>query len=74
MSTSDAAPPDNFYEDDTRADSYARLEFPGTYYLAFRDRLRVEALMSQFDGLIRAAEVGAHDLPTHLRSLRAEIA
>jgi ubiquinone/menaquinone biosynthesis C-methylase UbiE len=28
---------DNVYEDDQRARSYARLEFPGTYYLAYRD-------------------------------------
>ena len=27
----------NVYEDDLRAESYARLEFPGTYYLAYRD-------------------------------------
>ncbi len=27
----------NVYEDQTRAGAYARLEFPGTYYLAFRD-------------------------------------
>jgi SAM-dependent methyltransferase len=27
----------NIYEDATRADAYSRLEFPGTYYLAFRD-------------------------------------
>ena len=27
----------NVYEDARRADSYSRLEFPGTYYLAFRD-------------------------------------
>lgn len=27
----------NVYEDGERADSYAELEFPGTYYLAFRD-------------------------------------
>jgi SAM-dependent methyltransferase len=27
----------NVYEDRRRAESYARLEFPGTYYLAFRD-------------------------------------
>lgn len=27
----------NVYEDDTRARAYAALEFPGTYYLAFRD-------------------------------------
>lgn len=27
----------NVYDDQTRADAYAELEFPGTYYLAFRD-------------------------------------
>lgn len=27
----------NVYEDAKRADSYAKLEFPGTYYLAYRD-------------------------------------
>ncbi len=27
----------NVYNDEKRADAYARLEFPGTYYLAFRD-------------------------------------
>ena len=27
----------NVYEDERRADSYAKLEFPGTYYLAYRD-------------------------------------
>jgi ubiquinone/menaquinone biosynthesis C-methylase UbiE len=27
----------NCYQDDQRAESYARLEFPGTYFLAYRD-------------------------------------
>ena len=27
----------NSYEDETRAESYSKLEFPGTYYLAYRD-------------------------------------
>ena len=27
----------NSYEDQKRADAYAKLEFPGTYYLAYRD-------------------------------------
>jgi SAM-dependent methyltransferase len=27
----------NVYEDERRAESYAKLEFPGTYYLAYRD-------------------------------------
>jgi SAM-dependent methyltransferase len=30
-------PPGNSYDDAARAAAYARLEFPGTYYLAFRD-------------------------------------
>ena len=28
---------DNVYEDEERARAYATLQFPGTYYLAFRD-------------------------------------
>jgi len=28
---------ENVYEDDRRAEAYARMEFPGTYYLAYRD-------------------------------------
>jgi SAM-dependent methyltransferase len=31
----------NVYEDEKRAESYARLEFPGTYYLAYRDIPRI---------------------------------
>lgn len=31
----------NVYEDQTRAEAYARLEFPGTYFLAFRDLPRL---------------------------------
>jgi len=27
----------NVYEDETRADAYSKLEFPGTYWLAYRD-------------------------------------
>jgi SAM-dependent methyltransferase len=29
--------PDNCYEDAARAEAYARLEFPGTYHVAYRD-------------------------------------
>ena len=32
-----AMPPFNVYEDAQRAEAYDKLEFPGTYYLAFRD-------------------------------------
>ena len=31
----------NSYEDTARADAYAGLEFPGTYYLAYRDLPRI---------------------------------
>jgi SAM-dependent methyltransferase len=34
---SDAVTPENVYADARRARSYADLQFPGTYYLAFRD-------------------------------------
>ncbi|MEE8632751.1 MAG: class I SAM-dependent methyltransferase, partial [Candidatus Bathyarchaeia archaeon] len=27
----------NVYEDSERAEAYSKLEFPGTYYLAYRD-------------------------------------
>lgn len=33
----------NTYEDTVRAEAYAQLEFPGTYYLAFRDIPRIIA-------------------------------
>jgi len=32
---------DNVYEDARRAEAYAKLEFPGTYYLAYRDLPRI---------------------------------
>jgi SAM-dependent methyltransferase len=35
----------NVYEDSLRAESYARLEFPGTYYLAYRD---IPALIEKY--------------------------
>ena len=35
----------NVYEDDKRATAYSRLEFPGTYYLAFRD---IPGLISKY--------------------------
>jgi SAM-dependent methyltransferase len=34
---------DNVYEDAKRAESYAGLEFPGTYYLAYRDLPKIVA-------------------------------
>src|SRR5574339_91299 len=36
----------NVYEDEARARAYAELEFPGTYYLAFRDIPRLLAAYS----------------------------
>jgi ubiquinone/menaquinone biosynthesis C-methylase UbiE len=37
MQVNDPMPFDNVYKDPKRADAYAKLEFPGTYYLAYRD-------------------------------------
>lgn len=45
----------------------------GPTYLAFRDAERVAVLSQQFDGLIRAARVGAREVPDHLRALRDAI-
>ena len=45
----------NCYEDDAYAASYAKLEFPGTYYLAFRD---LPALVAQHATGRRALDFG----------------
>jgi SAM-dependent methyltransferase len=45
----------NVYDDDARADSYADLEFPGTYWLAFRD---IPALIKEHVGGVRALDFG----------------
>ncbi len=45
----------NAYEDSHMADAYARLEFPGTYYLAFRD---LPAIISQHVSGNRAMDFG----------------
>jgi SAM-dependent methyltransferase len=45
----------NVYEDEKRADSYARLTFPGTYYLAYRD---LPALFSRYASGRRALDFG----------------
>jgi SAM-dependent methyltransferase len=34
---------ENVYKDSKRAEAYSKLEFPGTYYLAFRDLLAIIA-------------------------------
>lgn len=38
----------NVYEDATRAEAYSKLEFPGTYYLAFRDLPKI--IMEHVEG------------------------
>ena len=43
----------------------------GRHYLAFRESGRVRTLTEQFDWLVRAAEVGARELPGHLKALAA---
>ena len=45
----------NVYEDEERARAYATLQFPGTYYLAFRD---LPALIRRFDRGLRALDFG----------------
>jgi SAM-dependent methyltransferase len=45
----------NVYEDEERARAYATLEFPGTYYLAFRD---LPALIHRYNHGSRALDFG----------------
>jgi len=47
--------------------------YAGSHYMAFRDRDRIETFTTHFDTLIREADITARDLPTHLRTLRAEL-
>ena len=35
---------ENVYEDPRRAEAYAKLELPGTYYLAYRDLPKIISL------------------------------
>jgi SAM-dependent methyltransferase len=46
---------DNVYDDARRAEAYARLEFPGTYYLAYRD---LPGIMATHVGGRRALDFG----------------
>lgn len=45
----------------------------GRHYIAFRDSERVTRISAHFDWLVREAEIGARDVPAHLRSLRATV-
>ena len=45
----------NVYEDEERARAYATLQFPGTYYLAFRD---LPALIRRYNHGSRALDFG----------------
>ncbi|MEF3046796.1 helix-turn-helix domain-containing protein [Pseudotabrizicola sp. L79] len=45
----------------------------GRHYLAFRDSARVESFGRHFDWLVREADLGARDVPGHLRSLRSRM-
>ncbi|MFY9211209.1 MAG: helix-turn-helix transcriptional regulator [Aestuariivita sp.] len=47
--------------------------YVGSYYMAFRDRERVETFTDHFDRLVREADIGARALPDYLQSLRDEI-
>ncbi|MEL7091993.1 MAG: helix-turn-helix transcriptional regulator [Pseudomonadota bacterium] len=44
--------------------------YSGGYYLAFRDRERIETLTGHFDRLVREAAYSARDMPDHFASLR----
>ncbi|MFW8634440.1 helix-turn-helix domain-containing protein [Cribrihabitans pelagius] len=47
--------------------------YPGTHYMAFRDKERIETFTSHFDQLVREATITARQLPGRLRALRAAI-
>ncbi len=42
----------------------------GRHYVAFRDHARVARVTEHFDWLVREAEMGAREVPGHLRALR----
>jgi transcriptional regulator with XRE-family HTH domain len=44
--------------------------YVGTYYMAFRDKERVETFTAHFDRLVREAEISARDMPGYLASLQ----
>ncbi|WP_050931418.1 helix-turn-helix domain-containing protein [Aestuariivita boseongensis] len=43
--------------------------YVGSYYMAFRDRERIETFTAHFDRLVREAEISARDMPEYLQSL-----
>ena len=47
--------------------------YVGSFYMAFRDRERVQLFTRQFDNLVREAHVSARDWPDHLQALSAPI-
>lgn len=44
--------------------------YVGSYYMAFRDKERIETFTDHFDRLVREAYIGTRGLPDHLRELR----
>ncbi|MGV6850415.1 MAG: helix-turn-helix domain-containing protein [Marinibacterium sp.] len=48
--------------------------YTGGYFIAFRDRERIETFTRNFDILVREAALSARQIPSHLRALRARIA
>lgn len=44
----------------------------GRHYIAFRDSARVTSFSAHFDWLVREAELGARDFPSHLDTLARE--
>ena len=47
----------NVYDDESRARAYAELEFPGTYYLAYRDLPAILAEHVQGNHFLRPEQI-----------------
>lgn len=47
--------------------------YVGSYFMAFRDKDRIETFTDHFDRLVREASIGTRGLPDHLRALRARM-
>ena len=47
--------------------------YVGSYYMAFRDKDRIEIFTEHFDRLVRDAYIGTRGLPDHMRALRDAI-
>lgn len=51
--------------------SHLAAVYLGRHYIVFRDPSRVQSILQHFDGLVRAATIGARDVSSHLQQLRS---